>query len=1115
MPAETTATPWLLPTMYWVEGEDAPTNDDVNNESLQLARPMRLSTPPEFATIANSNSSSYKRIQDGKLQVKLGSFRPFDSTDTPSTLIDEGSTITGIEVIIFSRFRYQYDYNHLGSADRKRNMHKAYLHLDGTETLLGESMSGTHTGFAPYASRSTMDAYLDQYNNTTLQTNEWGDSYNNNLAYHPYMYENYYSPKPLSANNIWGPGSSLKGVSNLSYGPNAEMGISDEDVMRASAGTQIGSSLSFIDSPPNFDHTELTSAQLEELNNDMWLTLALGEHPDIYNAFTINITALYVKIHFIRKEWVIVPTVIPQVNARRRHFMPELYPDTSTAWYDYRTGLRRDKLVKVTGSTGAYNATSFISGTYSNRHSFSDGWHENGVWYAHDFSQIPLSAEGHPFIGENNPPPGTNWDGTFETSPLYQVNRTIVEELENLRDIGKIPAEHFANLFDYEYDINYTTSFPKLGASNLYIIEDDAEMYPHISFTELFNPVADTNTVNIIINRFEEDHTQFPYATQDPNREFKGFTYGDNVEIEYDLSVLDYSLPVLGISIPATNSGAEGCVEDWNNDLIFTDNEEMATLKQALLTDGPVTAESLDYVTPYPFVFERWHSGRGLCVSREPNAEGRPYWDTIFWEFNEDQVACEEAGYYFVRMGVQYKNSNMSTYIHQAHSPLGWYSESLKALFPFVAPNMYPNLPNDEYALGGDLLTNMQASIFNSTYSSRNLKLEFHHGDIISGSMLGLQTRVGWYSKYQTIPDSITVYQVMPVNRYTEEVADVRDFDSVDPDLPLSITAIGGVSYASLSLAGLGNKFLVMGSETAVGPPAEEPPVNVNDLYFLGTGHNADNVPTAPEAFDGATETQSTINAASGIWTVNGDGTHPKLSSGTTVVWSSWLNIYQWFGGPLGAFSGNQYIRTDPSLWGNDPLNEFMTPNVDINFFNILYPTHTAPASFVLSFKLSQNGNETGTQPGLLTIELMTVENGIHGSNDGNIPADSSVPLNFIVNGTAYTSLGTQINTNQNSSYTHSGRIETGFVDPETGSGDDIPGWTPVIVNIPDPPSMFRVKFTYLRRPAAPFWGTNIPPPNEAGTAVPIPHRPVVAFDNFSIKGSLVDSTDLGGGGEN
>nr|MBC8436688.1 hypothetical protein [bacterium] len=177
--------------------------------------------------------------------------------------------------------------------------------------------------------------------------------------------------------------------------------------------------------------------------------------------------------------------------------------------------------------------------------------------------------------------------------------------------------------------------------------------------------------------------------------------------------------------------------------------------------------------------------------------------------------------------------------------------------------------------------------------------------------------------------------------------------------------------------------------------------------------------------------------------------------------------------------------------------------------------SHSAPASFVLSFKLSQNGNETGTQPGLLTIELMTVENGTHGSNDGTIPADSSVPLNFIVNGTAYTSLGTQINTNQNSSYTHSGRIETGFVDPETGSGDDIPGWTPVIVNIPDPPSMFRVKFTYLRRPAAPFWGTNIPPPNEAGTAVPIPHRPVVAFDNFSIKGSLVDSTDLGGGADN
>jgi len=1106
--------------MYWVEGEDAPTNADVDNGSLQLARPMRLSTPPEFASISSSNSSSYNRIQDGKLQVKLGHFRPFGSDDTPSTLIDEGSTITGIEVIIFSRFRPNYSANHLGSADRKRNMHKAYLHLNGTETLLGESMSGTHTGFAPYASRSTMDAYVDQLDNTTLETNEWGSSSTDNLAYHPYMYENYNSPKPLTSESTYAQGSSSKGVSNLSYGPNAEMGIVDEDVMRASAGTQIGSSLSFINSPPNFAHTELTFAQLEELNDDMWLTLALGEHPDIANAFTINITALYVKIHFIRKEWVIVPTVIPQVNARRRHFMPELYPDTSTAWYDYRTGLKRDKLVKVNSTLGAYAADSFISGTYSNRHSFSDGWRENGVWYAKDFSQIPLSEEGFPYTGESPSPPDANYyDGTFLTDD-YHVNRTIVEELENLRDIGKIPAEHFENLFDYEYDIDYTTSFPRLGTSTTYRIEDHAEMYPYISFIDLFNPVANTNTVNIIINRFEEDHTEFPYATDDPDREFKGFTYGDNVEIEYDLSVLDYSLPVLGISIPATNSGADGCVEDWNNDPIFTDNMEMATLKQALLTDGPLTAESLDYVTPYPFVFERWHSGRGLCVNREPAPQEQMSWDTIFWEFNEDQAACEEAGYYFVRMGVQYRDKLPSFYTSYAHKPLGWQSVSLKVLFPFVAPNMYPNLPDGEYALGGDLLTNMQASIFNSTYSSRNLKLEFHHGDIISGGMLGLQTRVGWYRKYQTIPDSITVYQVMPVNRYTEEVTDVKDFDSfVYNQFSLdnsSITAIGGVSYASLSAVTLSNRFQVMGSETVVGPPSavEEPPVNVNDLYFLGTGHNEDNVPTAPEAFDEATETQSTITAASGTWTVNGDGTyHPKLSSGTTVVYSSWSGVYQWYGGPLGAFSGNQYIRTQPSPWGDDPLNEFMTPNVDINFFNTLYPTHNAPDSFVLSFRLSQNGNETGTQPGLLTIELMPVEGGTHGSNDGTIPVNSSVPLSFEVNNIEYTSLGTQINTNQDSSYLHSGRIETGSVDPTMGSGGNIPGWTPVIVNIPSPHSMFRVKFTYLRRPTQPFFGDPLPP-NEAGTALPVPHRPVVAFDNFSIKGSLVDPTaETGGGG--
>jgi len=81
------------------------------------------------------------------------------------------------------------------------------------------------------------------------------------------------------------------------------------------------------------------------------------------------------------------------------------------------------------------------------------------------------------------------------------------------------------------------------------------------------------------------------------------------------------------------------------------------------------------------------------------------------------------------------------------------------------------------------------------------------------------------------------------------------------------------------------------------------------------------------------------------------------------------------------------------------------------------------------------------------------------------------------------------------------------------GSGGNIPGWTPVIVNIPSPHSMFRVKFTYLRRPTQPFFGDPLPP-NEAGTALPVPHRPVVAFDNFSIKGSLVDPTaETGGGG--
>ena len=1089
-----TSTPWYVPTLYWVDQEEAPSNAPETYNTCRLKTPHAVLMGIQSAEepIEGENCSIYDNYYSTK--VKLGEwYKAIDGSTRPSTDVPPNSTICGMEVIVFSRPRLGASHMlNLGVGNVSAGLHEVYVHYEESSFKLGEAMPAVDNG--KNMSQPCTEAGLFTLNADNYMALTEGFAYIPATAiphdklrvYHPYNF-------PLSAYDSYVTDQELYGVEwTNDETPYTADGVLNHHFMSYDlgefvpdtlpshiinhhAGTQIGHSLSFaVDTVvPSFPSIDLTGDALDALN-DIWIDVRIGEDQTSFAVGSQTISAVYVKFHYHDASWTTVGTTISAVDHKTLGSTKGQIYGTNLPNMDSLNG----GLVIDPATPGQTKSTTFLHPAIRDDikfygTSFSFAWDEEqrGICIEKDnLTQFnSWSSQGY-FVEEYRC-----------RSQMYDMWEWSTNNDDWLRFI-----EYYWSEDVIEEHIHEVSDLPMNNQIQRLVAPADYD--PPVSEEQL-------NGGNYRTGFFFDRDLNSPSAS-------RGAFRSQSIRLSYSFAEIDPSETIVGISIPTNvNSELNGCTISPAEIITLNDGGPDETIMRALFGDPSAPETLSEMITSYPYIFENIKEGAGICLSLNGGSDyaiNRKYECPGQWHYSMPYEPDQSAGGYF-GLG-EGNNSDGVANISASY-------------IPFVAANMYPNSGGTDYFLGGDLFTNIKNKLDNGYYFNNRLSLEFKHGDLVLGNLLGVETRPGWLSKWQTIPQTLTIYQLVQINRQTEEVADVRDFDSVDPDLPLSITAIGGVSYASLSVEGLGNKFLVMGSETAVGPPPEEPPVNVNDLYFLGTGHNADNVPTAPEAFDGATETQSTINAASGTWTVNGDGTHPKLSSGTTVAYSSWLNIYQWFGGPLGAFSGNQYIRTDPSLWGNDPLNEFMTPNVDINFFNNLYPTHTAPASFVLSFKLSQNGNETGSQPGLLTIELMTVEDGTHGSNDGTIPADSSVPLNFIVNGTAYTSLGTQINTNQNSSYTHSGRIETGFVDPATGSGDDIPGWTPVIVNIPDPPSMFRVKFTYLRRPVAPFWGTNIPPPNEAGTAVPVPHRPVVAFDNFSIKGSLVDSTDLGGGG--
>jgi len=674
-----TSTPWLLPTEYWIEGVETSSSDLAEDgiEHYQHNQPGNLLFPTPLIVESGSynldvpqgDASKYTRLVDsGGIvhPVHLGKFRPYGVASTSgeyfiSDFIPEGATLTGIEIAVFSRAEEISNGAvascTLGTADIKRNKHEAnlYFYESGqisptpeTTTYLGMVQSGVYTGKPPITQITPSHGVIEDggYHYTpsdwsTPDTTNWTDS--------PFQYPSNKTSKPQTADDLGGSGNhpsiTDKNISRYSYGPNSELGIVNEEAMRSFAGTQIGNGLSFTEMgggiEPTFSYMEMSAQQLLDLDNNLWLNISIGESEDISNPLPWNIGAVYVKLHFIEKDWTIVPITI-EATPRRGYYKGGIPYNFSAEKYQW--GLQQDSLANAQAGLDAasliylsnqYRAMRFLGGPTNP----DNPEYNYGICISEDLSQFRFDVNGYVITNHQEcldqvATPTTHHDSIFyrrdssgygggmpnygNTAPVqwefayeelvYQMEQGLVKGYD-----GEIATE-LGDILEGNRTPSYSdwVSFPwaSISYDDRYDhLETYSQLYPQFpetteleSFQEAHLPDGNYNTVGLFYSRYDHTDLSVPDTVAiDPyysvpesgeawyeqgynlnHRYYQGFMMHNKLIMSYDLSAIKYYYPVIGLQIPETTSHADGLVFDWNNDPIFEDStltNDSATLE--------------------------------------------------------------------------------------------------------------------------------------------------------------------------------------------------------------------------------------------------------------------------------------------------------------------------------------------------------------------------------------------------------------------------------------------------------------------------------------------------------------------------------------------------------